>query len=214
MVATAEAPATSAVTPAAAEEPKTPSVAYAVAWVLAAVGIGGGIILSDQWDPAPFDPADGFSALALFYIVAQAIERAIEPFTGFVKAAPEGEAKQATKKEAEAKRNLFLAAAYVSADGDNEQTNVTLAAKWHAVVKEIRANTKVYAWGASTMLGALASGALGLYLLRAVGADATPGWLDVTITGVIIGGGSKALHDLMKGIETSKEKNEDPAEAK
>jgi hypothetical protein len=213
IAATDTIPTASAVIPAAAEEPRTPSAAYAVAWIASIGGVLGGVYLSNTIDPAPFTPVDGFSALALFYIVAQAIERAIEPFTGFVKAKPDPAASAAAKPEAEAKRSIALAAAYNSDDPAVEQTQIAEAATWHRVVEEIRANTAIYAWGAATMLGALASGFLGLYLLRAVGASATPAWLDVAITGVIVGGGSKALHDLIKGIETSKENNEDPDEA-
>jgi hypothetical protein len=63
------------------------------------------------------------------------------------------------------------------------------------------------------MLGGLASGFLGLYLMRAVGATGTPVWLDIAITGVIVGGGSKGLHDLIKNVEKAKETKEDPEEA-
>ena len=49
--------------------------------------------------------------------------------------------------------------------------------------------------------------------LPAVGATAVPEAVDVAVTGIIVGGGSKALHDLMKNVEKAKEKKEDPAEA-
>jgi hypothetical protein len=199
--------------PASAEKPATPSIAYAVAWIAAAVGIVGGILIGDRVQPTPFTPADGFSALALFYIVAQAVERIIEPFTGFVTAPAAEGGGSAKKPEAEAMRAAAIASAYSAADSTEKQDKIDVAAKWHKVVEEIRNNTKIYAWGFATMLGGLASGFLGLYLMRAVGATATPVWLDVAVTGVIVGGGSKGLHDLIKNMEKAKENNEDPEEA-
>jgi hypothetical protein len=197
----------------AADKPAVPATAYAVAWGAAAVGIVGGIFIAGQVQPAPFTPADGFSALALFYIAAQAVERIIEPFTGLVTAPAAEGAGSVKKPEAEAQRSAAIASAYKASDSSDKQQMTDLAASWHKVVEEIRNNTKIYAWGVATMLGGLASGYLGLYIMKAVGATGTPQWLDIAITGVIVGGGSKGLHDLIKNIEKAKETKEDPEEA-
>lgn len=117
-----------------------------------------------------------------------------------------------SKPEAEAKRSTALAAAYMAPNAGETTPMLADAAKWQKVIEEIRANTATYAWGAATALGALASGILGLYLMRAVGATAVPEWLDVMVTGLVAGGGSKALHDLIANIEKAKEKKEDPPE--
>lgn len=198
---------------AASVAPSNPSTAYAVAYAAAAIGIGGGIALTAALDPGPFTPTDGFSALALFYIVAQAVERVIEPFTGLVTAKPAADGEDTKKPAAKAKRAAALVTAYRADAPGEQQVAVEVAAGWQKVIEEIRANTAIYAWGAATMLGALASGILGLYLMKSVGASAVPEWLDVIVTGLVVGGGSKGLHDLIKNVEKAKEEKEDPEEA-
>lgn len=210
----ASAPSPRAPFPAAAEAPSRPSnVAFIVAYGLALAGFAAGVAVTLRQSPTAFTPLDGFSALALFYIVAQAIERMIEPFTNLVTAKPTPDAPGKSKAEAASERSLALAQAYAAAP-DATQAFVEAAARWQRVVDEIRANTALYAWGVATALGALASGFLGLYLMQAVGAKAVPNWLDVVVTGLIVGGGSKGLHDLISKIEKSKESSEDPPEAK
>jgi hypothetical protein len=202
-----------AAVPAAAEPPAAPPRgALLISYGVAVGGFVAGNALSLILKPGAFTPLDGFSALALFYIAAQAIERAIEPFTGLVKVAPEAGQPAASKTEAESHRAVSLAAAYAAAP-EETQGFVNTAARWQRVIDEIRANTTLYAWGFATALGALASGMLGLYLMKAVGAGAVPNWLDIIATGLIVGGGSKALHDVIKSIEKSKEDAEDPPEA-
>lgn len=199
--------------PAAADAPAPPpGRAFVIAYGVALVGFAAGIAVTLRQTPTPFTPLDGFSALALFYITAQAIERVIEPFTGLVTVQPAAGEPAKSKAEAESERASALAAAYAAVP-EATQAHVAEAARWQRVIDEIRANTALYAWGVATAIGALASGFLGLYLMQAVGAKAVPNWLDVVVTGLIVGGGSKALHDLISKIEKSKETSEDPPEA-
>jgi hypothetical protein len=60
----------------------------------------------------------------------------------------------------------------------------------------------------------LASGYLGLYLLKAVGVQGAVDWLDILITGIALGGGTKALHDLLSNITEAKTDRQDPSETK
>jgi hypothetical protein len=65
--------------------------------------------------------------------------------------------------------------------------------------------TKTLFWGFATCIGIVASASLELYLLRQVGIASPPRELDVLATGLIIGAGTKPLHDLTKLIEKKKE---------
>lgn len=49
----------------------------------------------------------------------------------------------------------------------------------------------------------LASGGFGLFLLRAVNAPHVPVWIDVIVTGLVLGAGTKPLHDLITNLQTS-----------
>jgi len=50
---------------------------------------------------------------------------------------------------------------------------------------------------------------LGLELLKSVGVASAPVWLEILVTGLAVGGGTKPLHDLIKQLQ-AKNKAEDP----
>jgi hypothetical protein len=57
-----------------------------------------------------------------------------------------------------------------------------------------------------------ASAATGIYLLHIVVASpVSPQALDIVTTGLVIGGGTKPLHDLISRIEAAKDKGQDPS---
>jgi hypothetical protein len=55
----------------------------------------------------------------------------------------------------------------------------------------------------AALLGALLSGALGLYFLSLVGMQVKQ-WVDIFFSGLVIAGGTKALHELIKSLEAVK----------
>lgn len=133
--------------PAAAAEPPAsadPRV-IGVAYLVIAAGALLGIALWSWRNPAGFTAGAGISVFAPLYILAQAIERFIEPFTSMLGAkTPDGTSK--TKKAAAVDQvNKALVA------GDAQK-----AAQWQRVVDQIRANTAVVAWGAASFLGIVA----------------------------------------------------------
>lgn len=65
-------------------------------------------------------------------------------------------------------------------------------------------------WVIATALGALLAGLLGLELLKSVGVASAPVWLEILVTGLAVGGGTKPLHDLIKQLQAKKNKAEDP----
>ena len=55
----------------------------------------------------------------------------------------------------------------------------------------------------SAFLGVLASAASGLYFADAIGLSLTR-WADILVTGLALGGGTKALHEVIKSLQKAK----------
>ena len=98
--------------------------------------------------------------------------------------------------------------ALVQAAMDDTKPNVT-----KAHVAQFRSNATVVMWGVASFLGMLVSGCLGLLLLRTVGISKSPSWVDILVTGLAIGGGTKPLHDLIGNISAAKETKQDTQRA-
>ena len=71
--------------------------------------------------------------------------------------------------------------------------------------KQSKANRAVIFGGFGFLLAVLAAEFLGLYFVEAVGVGEVNSSLDVIITSLAIGGGTKPLHDSIKRIEKAKE---------
>ena len=64
----------------------------------------------------------------------------------------------------------------------------------------VRANRAQIMLGIATLAGVIVSFAFGLYFLRAIGMS-TARWVDIFVSGLIIGAGTKPLHDLITTIQ-------------
>jgi hypothetical protein len=198
-----------------------------VSWVLGAfalviVAAVVGWLLYEAFDPK-YVTAAGFTAFAPLYILAQSIERLLEPFTKYLGSAtaPAGSAvapatggSAVTKETAVQGRNQAVAA-MLAGTTVNLPAGVTpaqVAADWQALLEQVRRNRAVIAWGLASAIGMLACGALGIRLLFATGYDVTPA-VDIIVTGLAVGSGTKPLHDLISNIQKSKTDKADPAEA-
>jgi hypothetical protein len=109
---------------------------------------------------------------------------------------------------------------------------VDLAAAAQAELDQRRADKMVAYWALASILGLLLSATLGLYLLHIVGLRGdglaedgtwtggamTPSgirhMLDILVTGLAIGGGTKPLHDLISNLQASKDSKQDPSQAR
>ena len=109
------------------------------------------------------------------------------------------------KKKAEAQEQVNLAIA---------EGKAKKAADWQKVVDQIRRNTAVVAWGVASFLGMLLCGWFGILLLRLTGLKGVPAELDIVLTGLAVGSGTKPLHDLISNVQKAKEQKEDPPEKK
>lgn len=190
-----------------------PPATTSVNWLLAcyAAVAAGALISVLLWHvrhPSGFAPGAGISLFAPLYILAQAIERLLDPLTSFVSsAAPAG-----AGTEADANRRVQKAEAILNVNTAIVGGNAQLAADWQAVVDQIRKNTTILAWTAASVLALLACGVFGLYMMRMAGFKSVPEWADVLITGLAVGSGTKPLHDLITNLQSSAQTKQDPAE--
>lgn len=109
--------------------------------------------------------------------------------------------------------NAFGAAA--AADGTTPEKE---AAEAQAEVEQLRANRTAIVFGVTAALGMAMCGYLEADFLTAVGVNfgQSPGTWDeafmMAITGLIIGGGAKGLHDTITSISKSSDKKSTPPE--
>jgi hypothetical protein len=179
---------------AAAREDERPDFAWVVtAWLLVVGGAFAGYGLYEWIDPKAFEPGADISLFAPLYILAQGIERLLEPFTSAF-----GKTEGKTKNEAANERDQALADA-----------KLEVCAEKQALVNRIRRNRAVIVWGAASLLAMLACGAFGIRLLSAARFD-VPAFWDIALTGLAVGAGTKPLHDLISNIQKAKESREDP----
>lgn len=154
--------------------------------------------------------AEGFASFAVLYIVAQAVERLVQPFTYFLGNAKEK--KEAEKALTDAKK--VHVQAVLEEDSTRAATAANTAAKEEGKLEAIQANRAILFWALATAIALVVCGRLGLGLIQSV-AEVTgseggeiPDWFknwDVVITGLAIGAGTKPLHDLISFIQSKKE---------
>jgi hypothetical protein len=155
-----------------------------------------------------YTPAAGIGAFALFYIVAQAAERAVEflmPLLATVSTPME-------KLRKAAKRDVVKAAA----DDPEQPTTAQEAAEAQHEVDQAVANRRIVAFAVTAALGMLLCSYLEADFLTAVGVHFGSGTfaqlLQVAVTGLVVGGGSVGLHDLIGNITKSSKAKDAPAE--
>lgn len=138
-----------------------------------------------------------WGAFTGLFILALAIERALEPFSR--RLGPDTtEAKKARDQRLACIPVDDKAAADKAQDAVNDQVEVDRCRRLTAVVT----------WGVATALAFLLCSELNITLMQAVRASssgAPPFWADLLVTGLVVGAGTKPLHDLVSNIERVKE---------
>jgi hypothetical protein len=156
------------------------------------------------------EAAEGFASFAVIYIVAQAVERLVQPFTYFLGKADEK--KEAEKELAGAEKNKVRA--LLEEDSGRAANAADKKATEAKKLEGIQASRALLFWALATAISLLICGRLGLGLIQSV-AEVTsgdnggvPDWFrnwDVVITGLAIGAGTKPLHDLISFVQSKKE---------
>jgi hypothetical protein len=154
-----------------------------------------------------YHAAAGIGAFALFYIAAQAAERVVEFFMPLL-----GKIPRMDKPKKAADRDLEM----MNANQNPEKAGV--AANAQAAVDQAVANRRIVAFALTAALGMLLCSYLEADFLSAVGvtfgAD-PPGAVQavqVGVTGLVVGGGSVGLHDLIGNVTKSSKAKDDPEE--
>ena len=223
-VGQAPAASTSASDGASGKPLTRPELAYlAIAFGVVAAGLWIGMELHDS--TVKYVPPEGIGLFAVVFVVTQAIERLLEPlapFFGQTKvttqpdkakevAGVEPPSGRVTKSEVVPFRDRALAASLSAVDGAKRDEAAQSAAWAQEILDQIRRNTSTL-WALASALGMIAAGWMNIRLLQAINAH-DPGLLvDILVTGLVIGGGSKGLHELISNVQTSKEKKATPAE--
>jgi hypothetical protein len=165
-------------------------------------------------DPQPLIVnVEGFSLFAPLYIAAQAIERFLEPLAAIwgVTADQKSDvrkAKETLVKEARVAAGGAAGADAADAKAKLEDAEAALANKEAALANK-KARRTLWLWAAASSLALLVCALLGLGLIEAV-AKQRPGseylrTIDVLLTGLAVGAGTKPLHDLIARLETAKD---------
>lgn len=174
-------------------------------WVLVSlVAILVGIVIAtrlfDGSQKVQFKAAEGLGAFALFYVVAQAAERATEVLQPVFELLP-GLKKKAAVQEVEG-----ATAAATSGSG-----TVQAAADAKAALDQIRANRQLFGFALTGALGVVACGYLKADFLQAVGVSGAKAGFDLSVTALVIGGGSTKLHDLISNSSKASAAKSDQA---
>lgn len=170
------------------------------------------------------EPLEGLTIFAVFFVSAHAIERLIEPLTKFFGiGAQDNFAKQFDAAERSVTAALEAAKLVrdlpanteasklgtAKADAESKATAakeaLDAAATAKANLAEVKGNRAVIYWALASAVAIVAAAALKLYLLRTVGIAQPPRALDLLATGLILGAGTKPLHDLVTRIEKKKD---------
>ncbi len=228
-------------------------------WILAAFGIlaVGTIVSYVVWrsvKPADFMPSSNYAVYAGLFVMALALERVLEPFSGLFVPSVKAKKAQSTVMAAHAKRAEVVAAtsqlhaAVVDPAAADQHAGEILqaaaAAQKDAAVAQkeqhhSQANRAVLMWATAAVLAMLACASLGIFLLRSIqtpsavngstvsasvrSSSAAPSapspaknpnrLLDLLVTGLVVGAGTKPLHDLISQIQTTSGKSKASASA-
>lgn len=178
-------------------------------------------------DNVTFAPMDGVSAFAVFFLAAGIVERILEPFSaGLVRATPQKSGEDpksgdATKQPQTAARGTdrFAALGKTKSEAltdkvralqsglDDPSTDpksaIKQAAAEQSTADQAVVNGIFLIWSVATLLAVFLTFYFNLSLPKALGVKGTDTGFDLFLTAVIVGGGTKPLHDLISNMSTS-----------
>jgi hypothetical protein len=189
---------------AVATEPAGLGALFATFLLVAAGGAGSWALDHYGVNAQEIHLPDATALFGVLFAFATAIERVLEPFARFM---PGRHAKGALERAVANMANKY-----------HEATLDDLIQVAHAksMVEKGRASRGLISWGIAVALATVASASGGLYLLHSVAGEGWQGiplWIDAIITGVVVGSGTKPLHDVISKVQKNKEKSEDAIRA-
>jgi hypothetical protein len=169
--------------------------------LLAAGGAGSWMAWRSGRTPQGIQLQDPTSVFAALFAFATAVERLIEPFARWL---PGRGRKSELEQAIASMANQGHASTYES---------LARVATAKSKLERGRANRTLISWGIATAVATVASSFGGFYLLHAIAGPGWNGietWVDAIVTGVVVGSGTKPLHDVISRVAKTKEKQEDP----
>ena len=143
----------------------------------------------------PRAAVDGLGIFAVFFVAALAVERLIEPLS---LSDPKKIKLEETAQEKKTKVAIATAAETNAAQAITDEQNAKAEAEAWTTYRA------VILWGVASIVGALAAALLNLHLLKAAGIQTPSLYLEILATGLIIGAGTKPLHELNKLVTAKK----------
>ena len=142
----------------------------------------------------PFKIGNQTSAYAGMIVFAGAVERILEPFSNWF---PGTHA-----------RNEYESAVAAMANGHPAMSLRDVAAA-KAKLDRAMSDRTVLLWGVATAIASIVAAASGFYLLHMIAAPdwvtSIPRWVDALVTGLVVGTGTKPLHDLITRAQSARQ---------
>ena len=209
-------------------ETKTEREYYVIAvGMVVAGGIVAWLCTSQGWHiGTPGKLASGMSVFALLYVAAQVIERILVPLAPLASTttkpaatpaeAPGGSAPsggrldKATAQRAVQAWSVAAAAPVPSPDPadrdaktpeDAAEEQATNLATWLELLNQAKKNGNTTLWALASLLGMVVSAATNIHLMRILVESWKWPTLDIIATGLVLGGGTKGLHDLIGNLQ-------------
>jgi cytochrome b subunit of formate dehydrogenase len=146
--------------------------------------------------PKPIQFTAGYVPYAGVVAVTAALERFLEPLTYVL--LPDSQIKQVA---AASKSDAQKAAADPAQKSAAVQALVQTAADKQADADARRTQRSIIFWAIASSCGLILSGGFGLFLLQSVAKGHVNVFLDLIVTGLTIGAGTKPVHDLITGMQ-------------
>jgi hypothetical protein len=184
----------------AAAAPSPPASGLAILFAFALMGIGLYAAYElNYWRPVGvLRVGNQMSAFGALFAFAAAVERLLEPLSQWLPGR-HSKADYERMVAAVANRHPVMGLSDVAA----AKTRVDRA----------RANRTMIVWGIATAVATVASASGGFYLLHMLADDpnwnGVSNWVDALITGLVVGSGTKPLHDIISRVQKGKERAEE-----
>lgn len=182
----------------APDRPSTSVVAVSMAGVIVAAVVMW-LLYRYVFKPTTIHFMTGYVPYAGIVFMTAALERFLEPLSHVLLSND-----QVKQTAAKSKSAAHAAAADPGTNTAEVQKTVNTAADAQAKVDSTRTQRALIFWGIATICGLIISGGFGFFLLQSVASPHTQvnTFLDLVVTGLTIGAGTKPLHDLITSVQT------------
>lgn len=188
-----------------AQASKTSPIALGVLGVGYAVALGLHLSLPEKHPTV----VGGLNAFSLLFVLALVIERALQPFTPVLGPDTEDAKRRLREAEAQVRFNAaqqagpaIIAVDTAGAPPAASEEDARKVAEARAAVDKSREKTGLMLWAFASVLGFLLSAGTSVGILDVILVkDEPPFWLDMAITGMAIGAGTKPINDLWTRLQ-------------